>query len=263
MSNQLRLPARRAFVRAPGVIGYYPCFQASGNNAMIDRSGAGNNAAIGADASLSTMWIGTANRYSIVADDGSGTTAKAAAIPAATIGWSRDADTLLIAGIWSGANTATRYICGMGGNSGTTIHGWGVRSNTGTGKAKLYCVHSGGTMLGNDSTLTVGDGTDHAVAIVIDGSAKRAHLYIDGVYDASNSGVGLDWSSIAANITALGPLVIGGYPHTAGKQLVWASTSYAWQVARRTGGVPSNIAQVIARLARSPLQVLTSTEWPA
>ena len=59
MSNQLRIAARKTLTRAPGVIGFYPAFQASGDTAMTDRSGAGNNATVGADAALSTLWTAT------------------------------------------------------------------------------------------------------------------------------------------------------------------------------------------------------------
>lgn len=263
MSNQLRIAARRAFARAPGVIGFYPGFQASGDTAMIDRSGAGNNATVGADATLSTMWTATANRYNITADDGSGTTAKAAVIPAATINWNKDTETLLITGMWNGANTALRHVFGFGSASTSTIHGVNLRTSITTGMPQLMVYHSGGTSAGNVGSTVLANGADHHVCVIIDGPAKRVHLYLDGVYDASNSGVGLDFTAASANMTNMGSLVFGGYPGLSAKQLVYASSSYAWQVAKRTGGRPGNADDVVKRLARTPLQVLTATEWPA
>lgn len=264
MSNQLRIAARRAFARAPGVIGYYPAFQAAGDTALIDRSGAGNNAMVGADAALSTLWTATPNRLGIPADDGSGTTAKAPSIAAATINWNKDTETLLIAGMWNGANSAMRHVVGFGGASSTAIHGINLRTLVTTGMPQLMVYNSGGTGLsGNVGATVLANGADHHVGLIIDGVAKRIHFYLDGVYDASNSGVGLDFTAAAALMTNMGALVFGGYPHTAGKQLVYASSSYAWQVAKRTGGRPANADDVMRRLARSPLQVLSSTEWPA
>ena len=264
MSNQLRIASRRAFVRAPGVIGFYPAFQAVSDPAMIDRSGAGNNATVGADAALSTLWTATPNRLGIPADDGSGTTAKVPSIAASVINWNKDTETLLIAGVWNGANTALRHVFGFGSASTNTIHGVNLRTSITTGMPQVMVYNSGGTgVAGNVGATVLANGADHHVCLIIDGVAKRIHFYLDGVYDATNSGVGLDFTAAAALMTNMGPLVFGGYPGLSFKQLAYASSSYSWQVAKRTGGRPANIDDVVKRLARSPLQVLTATEWPA
>lgn len=262
MSNQLRIAARRAFARAPGVIGFYPAFQAAGDTALIDRSGAGNSATIGADATLSTMWTAVANRYTVTADDITGTTAKGASIPAAAIGWNKDAETLLISGIWRGANSAIRHCFGFGSPGTSTIHGVTLRSAITTGVAQISVYHSGGSAFSTAAATVIADGTDHHVALVIDGPAKRIKLWVDGAYDAVNNGAGYDFSAVAANLTALGPLVFCGAPSAAAKHLVYAGSGYGWHVAKRAGSTPANINDVMRRLARTPLQPLTATEWP-
>ena len=120
-------------------------------------------------------------------------------------------------------------------------HGVNLRTAITTGMPQIMVYNSGGTgVAGNIGATALANGADHHVCLIIDGPAKRIHFYLDGVYDATNNGVGLDFTSAAALMTNMGPLVFGGYPSLSAKQLVYASSSYAWQVAKRTGGRPAN-----------------------
>ena len=214
MSNQIRLGQQKPATRAPGLLGFYPCFQVSPDAFLADRSTAGNNAAFGAALTASAAWA-VANRLTM-ADANAGTNAGGPFIPSATVAFNPATDSLLICGIWNGANTATRYSAGNGGIAGAAgePHGFWLRSMITTGKGQLGWTSgaSGTTSLGNISTLTIGDGTDHHIGILVNGPSKRVSLYIDGVNDTSNNVTGADWSGQSAAMTTFGPIVFGGVP---------------------------------------------------
>lgn len=276
MSNQLTLPARRAFVRAPGVIAHYPCFQAAAEGAvMIDRSGAGNNAAFGAQLLASNAWA-TPGRLTL-ADNTGGTQAGAPFISASTLALNLTTESFIISGIYNSTSTASHPVFAFGeiSGAGNAANGFIYRAEVTTGVARLgVCAGTSGTVdAGTASTVSVSGAAtgDKHVGMLYDGPARRLWLVVDGVLDATaNTGTGRDVTSLVATMgaanggTALGNLVFGGAPRVNPlQQQVWACSSYGWQVAKRTGGLPSNIAQTVARLARHPLQVLTASEWPA
>lgn len=262
-----RAPQYTAPRLASGVIALLPAFQsASDPSPQIDRisdiSGLGNHALLGANApARATVW-GTASRCTST-DNTSGTQVSGPSLAWSAINWNKDTESLLIHGMWSGAAGTNRWIVGFGSNSVTTVHGFLLRANS-AGTLRLQSSDSGSLRNYNDSAATVADGTIHAVTLMVDGTTKRAHVWIDGVYDATlNGGAGTDWSAYSATMTAFGPLVLGGCPTAAAKDLTYASTHYGWQVAKRTGALPANMNEIARRLARQPLQGLTSFEWPA
>lgn len=273
MSNQLRIAARRAFARAPGVIGHYPCFQTASEGAfMTDRSGAGNGAAFGAALSAATGW-GTANRLTVV-DNNAGSQAGGPFLSAAQLALNLNTESFIISGIFN-ASSLSRPAFGFGEISGAggASNGFNLRANptTGFANAQVCFGAAGATQLGTASDVNISTGSDVHVGLAYDATTKRLWTLVAGALNAAANGTtGWDVSSFVAQMgvanggTALGNLVFGGAPRGAsGNQQVWACTSYGWQVAKRTGALPANLPAVVARLARHPLQVLTATEWPA
>lgn len=267
MSNQLRTSPRRAIVRAPGVIAHYPCFQANTDTSLIDRSGAGNGAGFGADSVAANAWA-AANRYTVQAD-ATGTKAMGAFLPWATVNWNMATESLILATVWNGAAATNRWIFGWGGNSAAAVQGFMVKSDSATNAIKLqYSDGTTAAVNANAGATVVADGTDHHVLFVWDGPAKRFWVYVDGAPDLTmnqSTNAGFDFTAAAAAMTPanFGPLVIGGVPHSASKHMTYAATMYGALIAKRTGSVPSNMATIARRLARHPLQVPSSTEWPA
>lgn len=270
MSNQLRLPACRSFVRAPGVIAHYPCFQGTPNLALIDRSGAGNNAAFGANLLSSAAWA-TAGRVT-TADNVSGTNAGAPFLAGAVLNWDLLTESLIVAGVVNiaAAPAATRHILGNG--SSTTIRGFAVRYNVTTGLASIL-AHGAATLFGTAGG-NIATGADVHIAIAIDAPTRRAYLYTGGVFDATANGTteyasgvgGLDFSAQEANMRAAcltNSFVFSGQPHSGTQHLTPTATSWGWQIAKRTGALPAKVDNVVRRMARTPLQVLTASEWPA
>lgn len=274
MSNQLKIAARRAFARAPGVIAHYPCFQAIADGAvLIDRSGAGNGAAFGAALTAANAWA-SPNRLTL-ADNNSGTQAGGPYLSAAQLALNLASESFIISGIYNSTSTASHPVFGFGefSGAGNAANGFLVRALVTTGVAQLaVCAGTSGALVyGTPSAVAISGAAvgDKHVAMAYDATTKRLWLVIDGVIDASNSNVGMDVAALVATMgaanggTALGNLVFGGAPRVGANQQVWACTSYGWQVAKRTGGLPANLDVVMRRLARHPLQVLSSSEWPA
>ena len=270
MSNQVKIAARRAFARATGVVAMYPCFQTSPDVALTDRSGAGNNAAFGAGLLATPAWA-TANRLA-VADSATGTVAGAPYLTGAQLGFDLTTQSLIVSAIVNVAATpaATRHITGNG--SSTSVRGFALRISATTG-ASMAVAHGAASVFGN-AGATIATGADIHVGLAIDGPRSRMYVYVAGAYDATaNNGTeytpgvnGLDFSAQAAALAAAcvtQPWMFGAQPHTGTFALSPASTSYGWQIAKRTGNLPDNLSTLMKRLARHPLQVLSSTEWPA
>lgn len=276
MSNQLTLPARRAFVRAPGVIAHYPCFQAAAEGAvMIDRSGAGNNAAFGAQLLASNAWA-TPDRLTL-ADNTSGTQAGAPFLAAGVLALNLATESFVVSGMYAATATASRPVVAFGEISGaaSAANGFILRSEVTSGVARLAACTgaAGGLSYGTASAVAIsgaGVGDKH-LAMAYDAPNRKLWLIVDGVLDATaNSGVGWDVAAAVAAMgaanggTAFGNLVFGGAPRVnPAQQQVWACSLYGWQVAKRVGGLPANLDALARRLARHPLQVLTASEWPA
>lgn len=277
MSNQLRIAARRAFARAPGVIAHYPCFQAWPDVALIDRSGAGNNATFGANLLATPAWA-NANRLT-VAESVTGTNAGAPYLTGAQVGWNLATESVLVSGIVN-VTSSVNHGAVTGNGSSNSIRGFTLRvtqndDGTVANRDKLVVVAYGAsTLFGTHSAATVGGAGDIHVAMAIDATSQRAYVFVGGAYDATANGGpsyvpgggGLDFSAQRDSMAAAcltNPWMFGAQPHTGLFALSAGCQSYGWQIAKRTGGLPSNIEAVVRRLARHPLQVLTSTEWPA
>ena len=282
MSNQLKLAALKPVTRSPGLVGFFPCFQAVAEGVQcLDRSGAANNAAFGTDLLASSAWA-AANKLTIAAS-ATGTNRGAPFLTPAQLNFNYDTDSLMIAGVVNTAATgSTQHILGTGSDN-TAKTGWALRLVATTGKATMVVygtTANGGTIFGTASGANLADGADHHVIVLIDGPRRRMYLFIDGVFDATANGSaaytdGLYGLSFAAAMAAAptlqntSALFLGGVSNTltsvaaTAYALTPASTSYAWQVAVKRGGSPPvNFGDVAKRLARHPLQVLSSVEWP-
>ena len=152
MSNQLRTPPRRAFVRAPGVIGHYPCFQAVAEGAFLtDRSGAGNGAAFGANLTAAAGWA-AANRLTL-ADNNAGSQAGGPFLSQAVLNFNLATESFIISGIYNSTNTASSHpVFGFGeitGGAGAA-NGFVLRTEASTGNARLLVCYgaAGATALG-------------------------------------------------------------------------------------------------------------------
>lgn len=271
MSNQLKIAAVKPFTRAPGVVAHYPCFQAVAEGAqLLDRSGAGNSAAFGANLLASDAWA-TASRLT-TADNATGTNAGAPYLSGAVLNWNLLTESLIVAGVVNIAATpaATRHILGNGSN--TTVRGFALRYNITTG-LPLILAHGAATIFGTAAGSAIATGADIHVCMAIDGPRSRAYIYVGGNYDTTaNSGLeyapgstGLDFSAQSANMAAAclsNPFMLSGQPNTGTFALTPTATSYGWQIAKRTGNLPDNLSTIVKRLARHPLQVLSAQEWP-
>lgn len=267
----MKIAAHKPFTRASGVIGLWPCFHTTSEAAQLsDRSGAGNTAAFGANLSAANAFA-TANRLT-TADNVAGNNAGAAYVSGSAINWALATESLIVSGIVNiaAAPAATRHIVGNG--SSTTVRGFTMRYNVTTGAA-LILAHGAATLFGTAGAV-ITTGADIHIGMAIDGPAQRAYLFVAGAYDATANGNsafaagsgGLDFSAQTANMAAAclsNPFMFSGQPNTGTFALTPTATSYGWQIAKRTGSLPSNIETIFKRLARHPLQVLTSQEWPA
>lgn len=273
MSNQLKIATRKAFARAPGLVGAYPCFQSVAEGAFLfDRAGGtASNGVFGGDLSAAAAWA-NANRLTL-ADNVVGNNAGCPYIPGATLNWALATESLIVAGVVNiaAAPAATRHILGNG--SSTTIRGFTMRYNLTTGYPSIL-AHGAATLFGTASATSIATGADVHICMAIDGPRSRALLYIGGVYDTTANGgteyvaatSGLNFSAQTANMEAqclTNPFMIGGQPNTGVYALRPTSQSYGWQIAKRTGNLPSNISDIVKRLARHPTQPLSSQEWPA
>lgn len=256
MPNQLKIGALRPNL-STGYIGFYPSFQ-TGDTQLTDQSGKGNHATFGADLTASVAWTTTANRYSTT-EDVTGTKAIAAQLAIGTgLQFAPATESLLIFGVVAMAAPAgTRSLLGV--SVGTPNPGFGLRVLS-TGKARLDICRAGADVLLNASTGTVADGTRHSVAIAFDGSTKRAFLWVDGAADSAYGG-GTDISAYTDWYPFTRSFAIGGVGHNGAKVISCAQSSFGWHLLKRTGGLPSNINDIVARLHANPVVPLTAAEW--
>lgn len=257
MGNQLKIGSIKP-VLSTGYIGFYPSFQPAADLQMTDQSGKVNHAAFGADLTGSEAWSTLLNYYSTPEDVG-GTQANAAQLAIGTgFVFAPTTESLLIfAKVKITAPAGTRPL--MGTSNGTPNQGFGVKITT-AGKARIDIHRAGADVLLNASTTTVADGTLHSIAVGFDQATGKAYMWTDGVIDAGYAG----GTSIAA-YTDWYPFTrafaFGGTGHNSAKVLSMAQSSFGWHLLKRTGGLPSNIDTIVARLHQNPSIPLAATEW--
>lgn len=260
MSRVVKLGQVKTPTRSPGYIGFYPGMQAGSDTNLTDRSGAANNATFGADLTIGEAWATTA-RFSTV-EDVTGTQNNAANLSNG-VGFNFNPATeslLIFAKVTITAPAGTR--CLVGNSNGTPNKGFGLKV-TAAGKARFDLHRTGADTIINTSSSTLADGSLHSVALVLDAVAQDVKVYIDGVVDANFVAT----NSIAAYNDWYGPftrdLCIGGAGHNSSKSISMNQTGFGWHIVKRTGALPTGIAALIARLHAFPLQLISSSDFPA
>lgn len=141
------------------------------------------------------------------------------------------------------------------GNSSPAVSGPRMSvDSSDTSKLNLQFFHSGGTIsIGASAAEACSTTVQHSIALGIDGPARQATIWIDGVRDLS-----LNQDSLNAAVTATmtGDLRIGGAYSTNAQAANFAD----YHVLTWVGGLPSNIDAVAAKLATVKYQRLMESE---
>lgn len=257
MANQLKVGSIKP-VLAPGYLAFFPCFQAAADTQVTDQSGKGINPAFGADLTGSVAWSTLVNYFSTTPEDVSGTKAIGANFSAGQFVFDPSIESLLVfCKVKAATPAATR--CLFGNANGTPNQGFGLKV-TSTGKARFDLHRTAADAIINTSSATIADNTVHSVALGIDKALGRVIIWIDGAVDTNF----LSGNSIAAYtdwypFTRL--MCMGGAGHNSGKIISMAQSSFGWHWLKRTGGLPSNINDIVARLHQNPVVPLAATEW--
>lgn len=277
MSNQLKIATYRPVLRSTNLVGCYPCFQAVADGTqMLDRAGgAANNAAFGSALVASAAWATPG--VLTTAYSATGTVAGVPFLTAAqqqSFVWGTDS--MLVAGWYSCAVPAANSFL-VGNGSATNVQGFALRVAPTTGFVTPI-VYGASSLFGTASAASVATGSAKHLAVLIDGPARRLHVWIDGAYDALNGSTvygpganGLNFGASAiVGTTQANVLQIGGAPNTGSASQTAAGsfslsiggTYYGWQVGvRKAAAPPVEMQRLISRLLRHPLQPLSQSEW--
>lgn len=141
------------------------------------------------------------------------------------------------------------------GNSSPAVHGPRMSvDSSDTSKVNLQFFHAGGTIsLGASAAEACSTTVQHSIALGIDGPARQATIWIDGVRDLA-----LNQDSLAAATAAsmTGDLRIGGAYSTNAQAANFADYHMlAW-----TGSLPGNIDEIAAKLATVKYHRLQQSE---
>ena len=141
------------------------------------------------------------------------------------------------------------------GNSSPAVSGPRMSvDGTDTSKVNLQFFHSGGTIsLGASAAEACSTTVQHSIALGIDGPARQATVWIDGVRDLS-----LNQDSLAAALSAnmTGELRIGGAYSTNAQEANFAD----YHVLAWAGSLPGNIDAIASKLATVKYHRLQQSE---
>lgn len=178
---------------SPAYIAHYPCWQATTDTTLKDKSGNGRDATFGAGLTAGEAW-GTANKFSGV----DVATEDFARLAQASFPYDYSAgDSLIIAArINMAAPSASRTLFANGYNNGTAQGFRLYAKNTGVLAPMLY--QTGGDKFLSDTTPVIADGADHTMMFAwfshdpVAGTAKYM-AWIDGVraYSGETAATGL------------------------------------------------------------------------
>lgn len=246
---------------SPGVIGWWPCFQANTDTSVVDVSGKSRNLSFGAGLTTAEAWA-AANAFSSVdttADD-CGILARSA------FDWDFNAgeNFLLSCLINAAAPAATRTLFGNGYNS-TSAQGlrFIVKS---TGVCAPWFYESTGDLFLADTSGALADSTtkhlmfawyDHDVA----SGTARYMIWFNGVRQYA---VGVSASGLGT-INPVDDFRIGGNKTGASAFQSMAASFSALQMYRSARSVDwdlERLDRLAVRLRRSPATPLTENEWP-
>lgn len=265
MSRIVKLGQVKTPTVTPGYMAYYPGFQATSDTTLKDRSGKGNDATFGSDLTTTEAWSAVANRFSVPLG-ASGTENNAANMAIASSGsagfvWDPATESLLLACKLTAAATASNGPI-FGTSHGQPRTGFRLEVQATTGTLRFTRMNTTTNTVVNTTTAAVADSTEHGVGFAWDAVAQRAYIYVDGVVDAAFVGgsqvTATDW--FPSLNTAF---CIGGVGHTSGKAITFASAFRGIHLAKRTGALPSNVADLFRRLNQFPHVLISATELPA
>lgn len=257
MPGQLKIGTIKSNPSA-GYIGFYPAFQAASDLQLTDQSGKANHAAFGADLTGSEAWSTLANYYSTPEDVG-GTQANGAMLTMGAGIYNPATESLLVfAKVKITAPGGTRPLFGT--SNGTPNAGFGLKV-TSTGKARVDLHRPSADLIINTSSASIADATVHTVALGIDAVLLRVYVWVDGVLDNNFVSAGGNTFAVSDWYPFTRAFAFGGTGHNGGKVLSMAQSSFGWHVLKRTGGLPANASDIVARLHQNPTIPLAATEW--
>lgn len=258
MGRSVILGQTRTATTSAGYIGHWPCFQATTDTTVLDRSGKGNALSLNSLAAA-TAWA-TANRLAKPV-----TANQHPTLPKATLGaaWQWNAtrrDSLLIAGRIR--LTLTGGSQNWLGNCNSTTEG-GIKFLVSAGGAWQIGFYDKVAAASQFSASTVVDASwgsnDHSFALLLDGPNNTFSRYVDGAL--------IEGPVALSSVTTLEPQaatfdwVFGGnQPGATGT----ACTMFALHMlaAAQSAGSPRKPDELARRLHRSPLALVTAAEWP-
>lgn len=247
-TGQLVLPG--SLTASTGYVGYWPCAQPTGDANLQDRSGKANHMTFGAalTGSLAYATAGYLQTYT----DGSKlkhVVLSKAAMPASDQSW------LLFFRVKGPAPGATDILAGNAFSSGSQHVGFYLRSFT-SGRLDMRVITTGFSDVGIASPLeTVLDNSaEHTVAITYDAPTTTVDIYIDGV-----------WSEVAHTVQAVVMdhantlnFFLGGR-NTDGHNGTWRDIHWI----KKSGSLPTRIANIVRLMHAHPYHRLSTAEWPA
>lgn len=210
----------------------------------LDVSGQGNHLHIGS-ANNNLTFYGTAGWGSAASSGSSDTVAGTLTLSSAMkarMAWP-SCSWFVAARVIRGTAVAGRSFFGCGVSGSADGPRWNINGSN-TTKLDVQLFHSGGTVLslGSSAASPLGSATGTAIALGVDGPARRGYLWINGAPDLSVFNVDL---SAAAALTWPSALRFGGAVSNNAHASNWKDCHLlAW-----TGGLPSNIGAIAARLA--------------
>lgn len=264
MSRVIKLGQIKTPTPSPGYIGYYPGFQDAADTTLLDRSGKNNHAALGANlVAAGTAFNGTANRFSVPLNS-SGTQNNSANLPYGTaFQWNPATESLLIACKVTATATASNGPL-FGISHGNPRPGFKLEILATSGAVRMLRYSASAATGGTASAAALANGSERSYVFAWDcqQAGPRVFHYIDGAIDANLVGGTLttatDWyPSDNPNFC------IGGSGHTSGNSISFAASFRGIHIAKRTGPLPANIADLVARLHQFPHVLISAAELPA
>ncbi len=120
--------------------------------------------------------------------------------------------------------------------------------------------YSGGTSFNTAySAINIADNVPHLISVCLDAAAETVDVYIDAALDVNLQGVDISaWKTqgTPAGTKGTKPLLIGGH-----EVATFESKIRGVHTLKRTGGLPSDIQQVINKIYSRPFAPLSVSDW--
>jgi len=234
-----------------GYMGWWPCTQATGN--MIDRSGLNND---GTPAAAGILWdnVGWASFQTIAAD-------QAVSIPTEVLDFDFANGESMILSFWMDKVDEIRYHMPIHTANVNGEIGFKMQAIDASVDGRyMLAFYSGGTVLNlSRTTENLADGAPHHIVIALDAATETLDVYVDSALDGTLANVDIGaWKTqgTPTGTVANNPLAIGG-PSNAVSEMKIRDI----HALKRTGGLPSDIQQVVNRLHSRPFYPLSNDDW--